>query len=337
MRLPRFAFRNFASDYLNWRLVRGVGELQILTRASYATLVVVPILASLWPAVRTYVNNHNQAVQQATIAIQQTAGDLNNVLQKLKTTVETHAPEDAAEVTKSLTKIESGANNLLERVAESANEFSRRPLKSPVLPWTLAASFFGALSVVVAHTFYEFFAPQEVRQQSLDQFVSAAKEDYAKHPTSDALAVAKTLLSSELDHAFYFDLYDTILHEDNVNECNSHLRSFSRDQLEEFVLWIDTELLRRTSQQLDQTRSLALGVLGVSDTVPREMSTIERAAKKKYLQLARESRLLTIPTVVHYLIALYIIGALIFVQCQSVMNAAEWPSIRSAFVIPPVK
>jgi hypothetical protein len=33
---------------LDWRFVRSLGELQILTRVSYATLVIVPILAGVW-------------------------------------------------------------------------------------------------------------------------------------------------------------------------------------------------------------------------------------------------------------------------------------------------
>jgi hypothetical protein len=35
-----------------WGLVRSFGELQILTRASYVMLIVVPMLAGTWPAVR---------------------------------------------------------------------------------------------------------------------------------------------------------------------------------------------------------------------------------------------------------------------------------------------
>jgi len=34
----------------DWQFVRSLGELQILTRASYAMLVVVPILAGIWTA-----------------------------------------------------------------------------------------------------------------------------------------------------------------------------------------------------------------------------------------------------------------------------------------------
>lgn len=55
---------------LNWRLVRGVAELQILTKATYFMLIFVPILAGTWPAVRLYVNNHNDAVISSTAILE---------------------------------------------------------------------------------------------------------------------------------------------------------------------------------------------------------------------------------------------------------------------------
>src|SRR3954454_17041417 len=39
----------------SWRTVRAFGSVRILTRASYAMLVVVPVLAALWPFVQLVV------------------------------------------------------------------------------------------------------------------------------------------------------------------------------------------------------------------------------------------------------------------------------------------
>lgn len=36
------------SDLLSWRAVRAFGSLTVLTRASYAMLVLVPIMAGAW-------------------------------------------------------------------------------------------------------------------------------------------------------------------------------------------------------------------------------------------------------------------------------------------------
>jgi len=48
--LARALSMNTSIRWLDWRFVRSLGELQILTRASYAMLGVVPILAGLWNA-----------------------------------------------------------------------------------------------------------------------------------------------------------------------------------------------------------------------------------------------------------------------------------------------
>src|SRR5436190_1673304 len=45
---------------LNWRLVRAIGELQILTRISYAALIVVPLLASFWPGISATTAAYNR-------------------------------------------------------------------------------------------------------------------------------------------------------------------------------------------------------------------------------------------------------------------------------------
>jgi hypothetical protein len=42
---------NALRNSLNWRFVRGIGELQILTRASYLLIVIVPVLATCWSQV----------------------------------------------------------------------------------------------------------------------------------------------------------------------------------------------------------------------------------------------------------------------------------------------
>jgi hypothetical protein len=44
---------------LTWRLVRSIGELQILTRVYYAAAVVVPILATIWPGIHYFINKIN--------------------------------------------------------------------------------------------------------------------------------------------------------------------------------------------------------------------------------------------------------------------------------------
>ncbi len=48
-----------AFGWPQWRVVRAIGSLTALTRVSYWALLVVPILAAVWPAVRRGINTYN--------------------------------------------------------------------------------------------------------------------------------------------------------------------------------------------------------------------------------------------------------------------------------------
>jgi hypothetical protein len=47
-------------DLVNWQVIRTIGELQVLTKMSYATLVIVPTLATLWPGMKSSIEAFNQ-------------------------------------------------------------------------------------------------------------------------------------------------------------------------------------------------------------------------------------------------------------------------------------
>ncbi|MBD0273900.1 MAG: hypothetical protein ICV73_18475, partial [Acetobacteraceae bacterium] len=73
---------------LTWEKVRGMGELQILTRASYAMLVIVPLLVGLWPSVRLIINNHNRLLEQSTQELAQAGDKLSAQVAALAATLE---------------------------------------------------------------------------------------------------------------------------------------------------------------------------------------------------------------------------------------------------------
>jgi hypothetical protein len=52
---------NRCFGWIHWRWVRNVGQLQALTRASYWALLLVPIIAAVWPAARSAINVYNHA------------------------------------------------------------------------------------------------------------------------------------------------------------------------------------------------------------------------------------------------------------------------------------
>src|SRR5687767_3793444 len=60
---------NTLRKILDWRRIRALGELQVLTRASYFMLVFVPLLAGLWPGVRLLINRYNQVASDTESAL----------------------------------------------------------------------------------------------------------------------------------------------------------------------------------------------------------------------------------------------------------------------------
>ncbi len=72
----------------NWRIVRAIGELQILTRASYVLLVAVPLLAATWPTVLAVVHGERAAIEQANVTLQNTATLIDQNLDHLRTLTE---------------------------------------------------------------------------------------------------------------------------------------------------------------------------------------------------------------------------------------------------------
>src|SRR6266581_3688081 len=71
-------------DFLTWRSVRALGELQVLTRASYLALVIVPMLAALWPGIRLTVNRYNEAVADSTHALERSSERLRDDTERLR-------------------------------------------------------------------------------------------------------------------------------------------------------------------------------------------------------------------------------------------------------------
>ncbi len=48
-----------------WVKARALGELHILTRASYIALIVVPIIAGIWPALHLHIGHpYRESIQQ---------------------------------------------------------------------------------------------------------------------------------------------------------------------------------------------------------------------------------------------------------------------------------
>ncbi len=190
----------FIKGRADWRLVRGLAELQILTKASYVTLILVPILAGTWPAVRLVVNQYDKAVTEAAAIIDRATAQLSEVQSTLPGVVlKSESQQETAEGPLVLTPQNETINikslgvivgEFKKHVAQYKVEYASATIASPQMPRAFAAAFTAALSVVLAHMLYEMFAPETLRRMTLDQYIAERRDDYSKHHSSDVLEQA---------------------------------------------------------------------------------------------------------------------------------------------------
>jgi hypothetical protein len=134
--LKRIRIPNWSPD---WGVIRIFGELQILTRASYVMLIVVPLLAGVWPTVRMVINGHNKVINEATTQLSSVAHDLSLRAGKLSndaSAIEVIVQEDSRRIAEFTSHIQE----LSRIVEEELTKLRRHATLSPWLPSSLAVS-----------------------------------------------------------------------------------------------------------------------------------------------------------------------------------------------------
>jgi hypothetical protein len=198
----------FRRRFFNWRLVRSLAELQILTKASYVMLILVPLLAGVWPAVRLAVNQYDKSVAEAAAIFDRAATRFAEVQSRLPNftirsgQTETNRQQSSSIQHNDLADIESlhaTAEEFRAQVAQYKIDYRSRTIESVRIPRPFAAAFMAALAVVIAHMLYQMFAPQTLQRMTLDQYVAHKKDDYSKHRSPDSIEEAKYYLLRE-DH-----------------------------------------------------------------------------------------------------------------------------------------
>lgn len=199
----------------DWRLVRAFGAWQILTRVSYAMLVVVPLLAGMWPMVSKVINRHNQALAEATEELGTVVRGLSEQARRVEATtrefaagfqdslvVVQHAQGDGAIIAEFASRI----REMSQIVEDELAKLKREATLSPWLPQSWALAFFGALSVIIGHAIYQRRAPADTQQASMDEFARQRRKEYREHSSKPALDNAlEQICTADTDHSLRED------------------------------------------------------------------------------------------------------------------------------------
>ena len=151
-----------------WSTIRSLGELQVLTRASYIMLIVVPLLAGLWPGVTVVVNRYNDSVQSATQRLEIASDKLDiYVSTNLGATQEGVAIGD---IITSLREDIRGIQNSIENVS----------IESDTMPDVWVWVFLSSLTAILAHTLYQIGAPPIIQQASVREYINSRVDEEIK-------------------------------------------------------------------------------------------------------------------------------------------------------------
>lgn len=343
---------------LNWRLVRGVAELQILTKSTYFMLIFVPILAGTWPAVRLFVNNHNNAVIKSTTILKTYSENFDesrlNLESYVNKNIESVNLENNERVFEVMEEISKSSKKFSTDVNSFTNDFIPKVIEEPSLPWTWAAAFFASLFAVIAHLIYQLFSPEIIRGFTLDEFVKDKKEDYSKHPSEASLRNARSYLSTrqglnenEFDRHHALRNFEKLLKsyvEYKGKNAKVSLKpvdvssSLSLKELEDIQNFItnepDSERHPNTSDVLELVRNTYMSKsenIGSDLEKQKHMTVIERGARAEYIYWADRNMFPAFLTSLMYVLAIYVIFEIIFTQASSVLQMAGWESLAELF------
>lgn len=160
--------------HYGWHSVRALAGLKILTKGSYVMLILVPVVATVWPALHAFLNSYNQTLGRSTVLMNDLSDQLGDVLIRFE--------------------LDSGlaGNDLLQK---SIGEFNSTitPISQGLvdlevadtnLPGVWVLGFLGALLVFFAHLIYQYYVPEIIEKQKLSEYVNENIDDFERFPSA---------------------------------------------------------------------------------------------------------------------------------------------------------
>jgi hypothetical protein len=326
----------------NWQLVQWLGEIQLLTKVSYAMIVLVPLLASIWPIVHLAVNKHNERMAKGNLLLREAKEEFMKISDEIKSKATINRDDQLYEnkETEETVFFKRSVLDIQKQISEFESQLASRPLRYPNLPWTLAASFFAAIFIALGHLLFQC-SPEQVRKQTIEQFVAEKKSGFAKDPSEHAVYLAKEFLTTkyglellETEEALNMSLYKKLENLTTDRLKNSELQKQTIERLTSFKDWIIQLKSSLGSKSLEDIINLVKHQIAdrTDARLIPNMTLIERAAKAEYTDFANRRRILVGFCIVFYLVGAILILGIIKEQVSSVISAAEWDSISDLFI-----
>jgi hypothetical protein len=182
-----------------WPYVRDFAKLEALTKASYLALLIVPMIAAFWPAVRGALNAYNQTLDTAELKVVNVMEHVESVKNSLSS--EAHetandkdaAPSNAVEKTLVAAKDtidNSTAKTDIAALNEVVHSLKSAHVKRTSLPLSWVLIYVAALGVFLGHTVFQARCPRTVQEFSLAEYKKRRVDELLNHGVFADEAVA---------------------------------------------------------------------------------------------------------------------------------------------------
>lgn len=183
--MPRQAEGTTGSlSHLNWGVVRNLAQFQLLNRVSMLTLILVPILASVWTVVPFTIAAYNGSMLRLEAT-------LDRAVHAIKAK-EVEASKVLGENRPALLEGAEWAQGQLQAIRIASRGH---------LPSTFAALFFAALAVLAGRSIFDLAAPEVVRHATRERFIEERQNAYRDSQSRSALERAMAILGGSHDEA----------------------------------------------------------------------------------------------------------------------------------------
>lgn len=173
---------------LTWSGVRSHGNLQILTKACYSTVAVVPILAGVWPIARSSLNRYNEMAEKSANIVNNTISQINTAISKLSNANESYILSKAASELH-MEKLGASLVEIRDNYIFSIHDIH--------MPSVFAVAFIASLIVIIAHTIYQVFCPEEIKGESFERYVGKRVTSFKNNNTDVEYNEALELLGTK--------------------------------------------------------------------------------------------------------------------------------------------
>jgi hypothetical protein len=213
-----------------------------------------------------------------------------------------------------------------------------RVADDPRFPWSLAALFFAALIIVIAHFIYQVAVPDLIKDATWDEFIAKRMEEFAKYKHEAAKANARKFLKTKAgirldkpnriqDTSVISDVYVSM---DKKMPDSYVLDTLPEQKLRRLLEAVQRDAFPGVKADVKDKLEEYLQDYIVRSYPPNspgeavfEMGVVERGARAEYLYRASRNVPTIILTMLLYIAAIVLICRVVWVQAAEVADQAK--------------